>query len=464
MNLDATLVTSFFEEGRTPCHLEEDPRLPPATAFADHAMRVKKIGCSITSHPCRNDTYYPVWSVMRMMRGLALIPVLLPMALAVGPSPSPTPSLINQYPFLFAYQLANNGNTIDMGTGIERNYAIDVSGLSVNLGCARSAHFPNISDIRVDLLKQGCARIVGKPQNLVEKNAEAQAKTKHLGIWAVKNTPTQSSKASADHKSASLLKAITRWIAKHKLISASSIGLLVAILASPWLIALVRLAVEFFHKRKVRILIAGIRSVGKTGLWIAWKNEYTGGSAGQISGLDPSVKPQQAKLQPIELTKWRLEPTLIDTPGAQPWHVINSIRRSAGPKSAARRARRVLLYVVAPCPDEQKTSTDPFDRDYVAKQEGYAHLPMAIIGQRDPRIRPDLVVMFANKFDLLSDVRPKDSNGTDAAQMALAFASHRELIEKACNEASVPFSWIIGSAWRDWGIDDLRKSLARVTN
>src|ERR1022692_4286695 len=77
---------------------------------------------------------------------------------ATGPTPSPTP--FEQFPFLNAYQISDGGRTLDVGQGTEADYAIDISGLYVDLSCARSATISNISSVRIDLLKQGCAKIV----------------------------------------------------------------------------------------------------------------------------------------------------------------------------------------------------------------------------------------------------------------------------------------------------------------
>src|SRR6266545_45369 len=85
------------------------------------------------------------------------------------------------------------------------------------------------------------------------------------------------------------------------------------------------------------------------------------------------------------------------------------------------------------------------------------HLVMGVLNNP-----PDLVVMFATKFDLLSRYSPQDADGKAAERMASAFAKHRELIENACNKNRVPFVWVLGSAVRGWGIEQLRKSLTRV--
>ena len=79
-----------------------------------------------------------------------------------------------------------------------------------------------------------------------------------------------------------------------------------------------------------------------------------------------------------------------------------------------------------------------------------------------PGLSLNLVIMFASKFDLLNNVHPKDSKGAARADMTTAFKPHREIIQAACKEADIPFKWVIGSAERDWAIDELRISLGKV--
>jgi hypothetical protein len=341
-------------------------------------------------------------------------------------------------------QISNNGRTLEIGEGNETDYNIDISGLYVDLGCVENARLSNVSDIRAELLKQGCARIVGAPTDAAEQTAQAQAKANHIGLWS---QPSGAGK-------------FVQWVKTHKLISIPSIGLLLAVLASPLLWLLFRWIIKVFFRRKVNIIITGAASAGKTGLWMAWKDEY---NAGEISGIPPTAGTHRAKIEPVMLDKWTLQPALIDVAGAEPYNVLQGIQSPRGLKGVVvrQRTKRVLLYVVAPTPEETKANGSPFDASYIAMQKGYAHLPVAIIGQHNPSIRPDLVIMFATKFDLLSDKEPTNSN-PKANEMVTAFRSHRELVESTCKRANIPFRWIIGSAKNNWNIGLLRKSLWEV--
>ena len=369
-------------------------------------------------------------------------------------NPAPPTPASSPYSFIFAYGISNNGNTLNVAAGAQTNYNVNVTGLRVNLQCAKKTHFSSLANARTDLLTQGCAKIVGTPLDTAEENAQATAKSDHVGIWAVK--PGRNQRTSPGFIARSW-----HWIEKHKL---ASISLVLAILAAPLLWKLAAWVAQLFYKRKVNIIIAGVPAAGKTGLWIAWKDEYELGPAGQIKGLAPTVGVRRTGLEPVELRKWTLQPFITDTAGAEPWRVLEGIRRPRGLRGAIlqRRTKRVLVYVVAPCPQEEVASGDPFDTDYIKTQFGYTSLPVAIIGQGDPRIKPNMVIMFATKFDLVSPASVQESDGTAASKVAVAFQQHREFVESACRQANIPFTWLVGSAVRGWNIAQLRKILAGV--
>jgi hypothetical protein len=367
------------------------------------------------------------------------------------PSPYDTSSVLNILQISTA-----NGNQLQVAQFNGTYYNVDISGLRVDLECAQNAKLSTLANIRIDLIRQGCARITGVPASQAEETAQSQAQASHIGLWA---RPEPKPKPHP----VSWFRHVVEWVKKHQLISATTIGLILTAAASPWLIRFVGWILAFFYRRRVDIIIAGARSAGKTGLWLAWKDEYNPGASGQITGLAPTAGVEKARIDDVTLEKWTLVPTLIDAGGAEPWHVLEAIQGTSAFKRAMRRRRkRVLLYVVAPCVDEQVATPEPFDENYIARQEGYTSLPMALIRQPDRKARPHLVIMFATKFDLLSKISPRDSDGKQAERMATTFRQHRELVESTCRDAKVPFTWIVGSAKRTWGIDQLRISLAKV--
>lgn len=378
-------------------------------------------------------------------RSAALLAPIAFAFMSIWSNPSP-PAPITHFSYISPYQISTNGRALQVAAGNETDYNVDISGLRVNLKCAENVTFSSINSIRLDLLRQGCAQIIGGPLDSAEKNAQAQAQANHVGFWA------QSSGIGK----------FLQWIKTHKLISYPGIILFLAILSSPLLLKFGRWIYQLFYKRKVKIIIAGVAAAGKTGLWKAWRDEYA-----VISKIDPTVGMEPAGIEPVTLEKWTLRPTLIDAAGGEAWYVLQEIQGARGlvgiiGRITRRRTKRVLVYVVAPSPQEEATVGAVFDESYVVKQEGYAYLPMAIIKQNDPKIRPDLVMMFATKFDLLSKISPNDADGNEVAELERVFESHRKLVESACTAANIPFVWIVGSAKRGWNIDKLRKGLGKL--
>ncbi|TMR04991.1 GTPase domain-containing protein [Actinomadura soli] len=370
----------------------------------------------------------------------------------------PTPTPTRSFPYRGVFQLSDDGKTLSVSEGTEVDYAVDVSGLEVNLACAKEFYLPDLRTIRTEILKNGCAKIVGSPLNSAERAAQDEAKRARRGIWG--STPSPSSTTRSQDDGGMDAGALFRWAKEHKLISVPGASLLLAILASPVLWKLGGWLVARLHRKRVRIIIAGVRGAGKTGLWTKLRREYE-----SVSQLSPTRGKAEASIEPVLLRKWTILPTVVDTAGAEPWLVLQSMKRSRGIARMVERHRTklVLLCVVAPCPEEELNGGDPFDREYITKQAGYMHLPMALIGQQDQKSRPDLVIMFVTKFDLLSGDEP-DENEQASKAMATAFREHREVIETTCRGAGVRFLWIIGSAKnkKKWGIDRVRTSLAEL--
>jgi hypothetical protein len=358
-----------------------------------------------------------------------------------SPSPFSTSSFLN------IYQITSNGQQLYVARYGEVDYSVDTSGLYIDVTCAQNAQLSTVDNIRIDLLRQGCARITGTPLDSAEEAAQAQAKAAHVGLWS---------------QPRSGVGRVAEWAKKHQLISASTLVLVLAVVGCVPLIKLIGWLVALFYRRKVDVIIAGTPAAGKTGLWTEWKDYYSSGTSGQISNLPVTSGVHKTPVEPIMLEKWTLQPTLVDIGGAEPWHVLEGIQGPRGLRGAIRRKRkRVLLYVVAPCAEET-VSGQPINETYVAKQAGYSYFPVAIIKQPAAKVRPDSVIMFATKFDLLSAISPGDSNGNEAEKIASTFKEHHDLVKNACETSKVPFTWIIGSAKRGWGIEQLRKSVEKV--
>lgn len=387
--------------------------------------------------------------MITMTKTLGHAAYLLPLAIILAPTPGPTVSPVPFKSFNYSgvYQLENNGTILDMDVGRETDYHVDVSGLAVNLSCA-SSHVVDLDAARLELLRMGCARIIGTLRSPDEENAEKYAKAHHLGMWAPSVSPS-----STTSKRHSWITVLLHWISVN-------IGLVLAILSCPVLVWLTRRISILFHKRRVNIIIAGVVAAGKTGLWTRWREQYD-------PSPNPSTSRVAARIDPVQLLNWTLLPNIIDIPGTQPEHLLAEVLRPRGINRAARaRTKNVLVHVLSPCRQYAPPAGTQFatiDPIYVAEQKGYTEsLPLALVRQHDPRLRLDLVIMFATKFDLFDSVNPKDAQGPALHNIEQVFKDHQKIIREACKEADVPFKWIVGSSKKEWGVEDLKNTVNRI--
>jgi hypothetical protein len=399
-------------------------------------------------------------AIKRFFATASLMPLAVMLPINLTATPTPTPFRSSE--FSDAYGLENNGNTLDIAAGTEYDYQVDVSGLDVNLACVKN-NYVTVKSARVDILRLGCAKIIGSPRNSAEESAQAYAQANHLGVWApvssASATPSSSAPSTVSPTPGTSVRrgpwfgAVFHWLGAH-------ISLVLAILSCPVIIWLVRRFSIFLHKRKVNIIIVGVVAAGKTVLWTRWRELY-----------DPSPQPSfsrvEARIEPVELRKWTLLPTVIDTPGTQPEHLLSEVLRTRGISRAVRsRTKHVLVQVLSPCRDDAPRKGADFavpDTHYVAEQLGYTEsLPLALARQQDPRIKLDMVIMFVTKFDLFSDANPKDSPRAALNDIELMFKKHQKIMRDACKGSDIPFTWIIGSSKKEWGIEDLKKSINRI--
>lgn len=240
------------------------------------------------------------------------------------------------------------------------------------------------------------------------------------------------------------------------------LSLFVAILGLSWVANRINKIILTKYERQIRIVVCGATSAGKTDLWIAWRD-----SAAPRSDSGPTVGSQTSITDPLPYGKFTLIPAITDIAGTEPWLLARKLRGDGKLSySKSSRIKRILVFVVAPCRQNTvQPGENSYDQNYIAEQKGYAYLPMAIIAGDDTLARPDMVIMFISKFDLISRVSPQDTNGVGAREYTeKVFWEHRRLIEAACGRRSTLFTCIVGSAKEGWGIRELRDKVREVVN
>jgi hypothetical protein len=363
-------------------------------------------------------------------------------------SSAPTP----QDSYVVAVGLTNNGTGLDIlsvGAVVAGN--VNVIGLDVDMGCAGKQAFDSSQDIRIELLNDGCARLVGATRDPQEEQAQQAAKSAGKGIWS----------PSIGAKIARLWAAFLRWLARNWLTILAVISFLLALASVPWFFKWSEQRKIEKYQRRVRIVLAGVGGAGKTDLWIAWRDGLA-----PKSDSAPTVGTKPSIANPVRYGEFTLLPTVVDVGGPEPWELARQLKIMDETAGARRgHIRRILVFVLSPCPQNRINGSSPIDEDYIAQQKGYASLPMAIVGGDDVSIRPHMVIMFVSKFDLVSTVAPWDTNGTTAREdIEKRFREHRRLIEAACGRHGVRFTSVIGSAKTGWGVSELQNAIREVIN
>ncbi|GLY21842.1 GTPase domain-containing protein [Micromonospora sp. NBRC 101691] len=318
---------------------------------------------------------------------------------------------------------------------------VNVSDMRIDPACAFDYYWYPNRNIRISLLRQGCATLLPGKGTAEEQEAQRLA-------------PKPSVSASADPAGPGETPSDT-WPKVRAWLADNGLDALGVVLAIGFGITGFRWYISRRDNRKVRVLLAGAPSAGKSGLWRALKD----GTA--PSGLTPSVgKSTPAKLDPIPFGPYTLYPAVTDTAGSEPWLVLDEM----GIRRSRKRQKLVLVVVASPVSGNNRVSTPgEFDDAFIERQQGYMSLPRGIIGSADKHRRPDLVIFFVSKFDLVSAVAPADSTATGARQkVTAAFREHAKLLDSVCRDRGVPYQFVIGSATEGWGIDTITKKLQGV--
>ncbi|MCW6005243.1 GTPase domain-containing protein [Micromonospora sp. CPCC 205371] len=332
-----------------------------------------------------------------------------------------------------AINLSDGSKLAVVSKGPVTTGTVDVSGLNVDLKCAQKLRFSSPEEVRTTLLRKGCAAIVDSTV-VAENEAEDAAKKDRIGRW----DPGVWTRA--------------KWFLERNWIDVT--GIVLGILGLTWIGKLAARLWARRNERRAHVILLGLPGSGKTDLWIAWRDD----SAPRSDSAPTVGVKRSSDLTPVIYGKYTLMPRVVDAAGSEPWHVINQLN------DAPWRSKRILVFVVGPRP-EPSSNSHAFSHDYVVEQKGYASLPRAVLGSNSLYKKPHLVVMFASKFDLVSNSPPGDTSSQNArSQVDDTFREHRNLLQNVCKRHGIPFVWIVGSAKRGWGVGELRDSIRRVVS
>lgn len=375
-----------------------------------------------------------------LKRGMALLVVIAALPIAACDSPQADSGDSTPEPrgaYVVTTDWSQEGATLKgVSVGAVVAVTVDVSGLDVDLDCARRLAYRKVEEVRWQLLRQGCAEITGPAGDEEEKAAQEAAVRDGLGRW-----------------DPGLWARTTRWFTEHWQVVKDVFGFVVSILGLGFVTAFIGRMWAKRYEKRIHVVLLGSPGSGKTQLWRKWKDD-----SAPFADSRPTVGVARTPaLEPVPYGKYTLIPRITDTAGSEPWEIRNQLNQSP------RRAKRVLVFVLAPRADNAAGVGAGFDPRYVAEQKGYASVPRAVLGDRRLNRKLDLVIVFGTKFDLLSNSSPEDSSAKGIRdQFDSQFQEHRNLIEGICKKNRIPFVWIVGSAKTGWGVQQIRESIRKV--
>jgi hypothetical protein len=324
-----------------------------------------------------------------------------------------------------------------------------------------SSNLIDLPDFKIVLLQAGLAQLKN-PETAEEKyrNAQAQAQKENKGIWYKSPTPTPEVKTpeptlspqisstveSSKESESSILwnnvvyilsviwEFIWRWI---------NYGIVGAVISFLLYLGYLR----FYVERRVRLLVIGKPSAGKTALLIRILNPKMDRQS--IINLSPTKAAEKIIVKkPIRHGKFEIYPRMTDVPGSNVSTVWDELLRSRFTRS------HILLVTLATTETNQRINDNAYDEKYLNIQLGYIQaLIEGAMGARKTR-KPKVVIFFLNKFDLFSSYPPNDSGGFQAkTDFENIFKEHIASGMSALSKAGIKFHVIIGSALENWNCD-----------
>jgi hypothetical protein len=312
----------------------------------------------------------------------------------------------------------------------------DLSGLVVSKeivgkGDPFNRVYHRVPDFKQLLLQSGYASLE-KPESARPEHLAAQesAKSENKGQWA-----------GSKEKAAGFVKLLRSWsisvwnFLKRWLPVAASIGLLSFVVKY--------LYKKFYIQRRLRLLIIGEPSAGKTALYLRLLDPKV--DKKKILELSPTRGLQRAEKNTfIPKGKFELYPCVSDVPGSAFSTVWDEFGKSRF---------HAIILVLAPTIQDSRTPA-VIDQKYIYTQLGYVQA--YIEGGMGSHIakRPKVIVVFINKFDLFSEVQPGDSAATSAEEsLQEVFGEHIDSARMAGKKTGIPVYVLYGSALESWNCE-----------
>lgn len=325
-----------------------------------------------------------------------------------------------------------------------------------------AAEWPETKDLKLILLKYGFASLKDE-QSSDEKYRAAQqrAVAGRFGIWKTPTPPptpspepTQSQTPQVESTSSATPEPsptpepsrlwedftstlLSFWERFWWLINLSVVGVILGGL-------LVHFYPKLFLEKRLRLLIIGQLSAGKSALVLRIFDSTA--TRDDILNLSPTQAATRIKnVKPIRWGKYEFFPVMNDIPGS----AFASVWDSMMPSMFQRGPHAFVLVLAAT--KAKLAEQGSFDQRFLDFQLMYTQAfiegPLGATRSKKPKC----VVIFLNKFDLVSSHTPKDSASAEAlGQFRSVFKDHTDIAKLAGDRARIPIIVIEGSALEDW--------------
>ena len=212
------------------------------------------------------------------------------------------------------------------------------------------------------------------------------------------------------------------------------------------------LALRRYYTRNPRLLFLGESLAGKTAISRMLLNPDA--PEEEIFAIDPSLaKTQSRPTEPIQIGPLNVHPIYIDMVGTKYGEMLDEFLRRSW---FGMRPRCAVLFVLAPTKGSAAASPD---HEFIDIQYGVIKAQLEAALTSKVVRKPGSAILFLNKFDLFSELPPQDTKARKEKEEFLKlFARHIENIKNAAG--TMPIRVIVGSAARNWGIHELRESIA----
>lgn len=322
--------------------------------------------------------------------------------------------------------------------------------------------YPVDTDIVELLLWRGIARLKDRtaapPQHL---QAEDRAKALGMGVW--KSTETvipRADRPKAPEPSwwSNRKGEVERWWSRNRkaVIEVVSwiFGAGIAALLLSGAVRMIRWLHKMYRQKKVQLILIGEPSAGKTA--VHWRIRDPNVDKANIRELKISkAKTRWTSTIPITRGRFEIFSTVVDVAGTRPGDHWDEFLVGGLSKLKA--------FVLVLAPHRLDRSSEAFDEIYIAEQLGYTRAMVQGALTATKTRKPRCVVVFVNKFDLISKRAPGNLEAEEAEQQVLsAFGEHIGIVKDAAKRAGVPCEVLVGSALEGWRCDRIVDVVTRT--